>query len=141
MTAQTKFEHFVEDLVKGVHLFQSHTFKVALTNSAPTAATGAVLADITQIGAGNGYSTGGTASTVTLSRTGGTEKISWSNVTFTASGGSIGPFRYPIFYNDTPTSPADPLISYSDYGSNLTLNDGDTFTVSFSVTDGFAKLT
>jgi hypothetical protein len=53
------------------------------------------------------------------------------DITFTASGGSIGPFRYAILYNDTPTSPADPLIQYWDYGSNVTLADGESFTVDF----------
>ena len=41
----------------------------------------------------------------------------------TASGGTIGPFRYVAFYNDTPTSPADPLICWCDYGSAITLAD------------------
>jgi hypothetical protein len=53
------------------------------------------------------------------------------DVVFTASGGSIGPFRYVIIYNDTPTSPADPLVCYYDYGSSITLLDGETFTVDF----------
>ena len=42
-----------------------------------------------------------------------------NDVTFTAAGGSIGPFRYVVLYNDTPTSPADPLIGWYDYGTNL----------------------
>jgi hypothetical protein len=52
------------------------------------------------------------------------------DIVWTASG-SVGPFRYTIMYNDTPTSPADPLIAYWDYGSNVSLTTGETFTVDF----------
>jgi len=47
---------------------------------------------------------------------------------FTASGGTIGPFRYAVLYNDTPTSPADPLIAYHDYGTTFTVATGETMT-------------
>ncbi len=57
-----------------------------------------------------------------------------TDIVFTASGGAIGPFRYAILYNDTPTSPADPLIGYWDYGSSITLADTETFTVDFGAT-------
>jgi len=53
-------------------------------------------------------------------------------VTWTASGGSIGPFRYVVLYNDTQTSPADPLIAWWDYGSAVTLADGESFVVDFA---------
>lgn len=52
-----------------------------------------------------------------------------NDLVFTASGGTIGPFRYADLYNDTPTSPADPLIQFLDYGSNVTLADTETFTI------------
>jgi hypothetical protein len=50
-------------------------------------------------------------------------------------------FRYVVLYNDTPTSPADPLIAWWDYGSNVTLNSGETFTVAFDATNGIFQLT
>jgi hypothetical protein len=53
------------------------------------------------------------------------------DVVFTASGGSFGPFRYAVVYNDTPTSPADPLVCWWDYGSSISCNDGEKFTVDF----------
>jgi hypothetical protein len=106
-----------------------------LTNSAPVA-TNSIKGDLTEISAGNGYTAGGTATTVTHSRASGTSKIVCTDVVFTASGGSIGPFRYVVLYDDTPSSPADPLIAWWDYGSSITLADGETFTVDFDATTG-----
>lgn len=121
----------------GVHDFDAHTFKVALTNSAPVN-TNTVLANITQISNGNGYTTGGTATSMSTSTSSGTAKVTGTDVVFTASGGSVGPFRYAVLYNDTPTSPADPLMAWWDYGSSVTLADTETFTVDFDATNGIA---
>lgn len=139
MAAYTKFLNFVEDLIEGVHDFDAHTFKVLLCNTAPVN-TNSVKADLTEIAAANGYTAGGTATTITTSETGGTAKVAGTDVTFTASGGSFGPFRYAVFYNDTPSSPADPLISFWDYGSSITLNDGESFTVDFDATNGIFQV-
>ena len=101
-------------------------FKLALTNTAPNAATHTVLANITQISAGNGYTAGGLAVAVTASQAAGTYTLSQdATVTLTAAGGTVGPFRYVVFYDDTVAS--DPLLSYFDYGSSITLNDTETF--------------
>lgn len=135
MAAYNKFNVFTTDITNGVHNFGTHTFKVLLTNSAPVA-TNTVKANLTEISGGNGYTSGGTATTVTESASSGTQKILCSDVTFTASGGSIGPFRYVVLYNDTPTSPADPLIAWWDYGSSVTLNDTEQFIVDFDGTNG-----
>lgn len=116
-----------------VHNFSSDTLKLALTNTAPTVATDTELADITELGAGNGYTSGGETITISSStQTGGAYSLVGSGtVVWTASGGAIGPFRYLVFYNDTATN--DELIGYYDYGSALTLNDGDDLTVSVAV--------
>lgn len=111
-----------------------------LTNTAPVA-TNSVKADLTEISAGNGYTAGGTAPAITSSsQTSGTYKLVLADVVFTASGGTIGPFRYAVLYNDTPTSPADPLIGWWDYGSSITLNAGETFTVDMDPTTGALTL-
>ena len=131
MAAYNKFNQFVEDLVKGVHNFSAHTIKVYLSNTAPNAATHKVKADVAEIAAGNGYTAGGENVQATVSRTGGTVTVSGTRVIWTATGGSIGPFRYVVLYNDTPTNPADPLIAWWDYGTSITLSDGESFTVRF----------
>ena len=140
MATFNKFNAFVEHLAEGVHNLQSHTLKVMLTNTAPVA-TNSVRADLTEIAAGNGYTAGGTAASVTSSaQTSGTYKLVLGDVVFTASGGSIGPFRYAVLYNDTPTSPADPLICWWDYGSALTLANGETFNWDADPTTGVLTL-
>lgn len=140
MAAFNKFNSFVEHLAEKVHNLGSDTLKVMLTNAAPSASN-TVKADLTDIGAGNGYTAGGTAVTVTSSaQSGGTYKLVGNDIVFTAAGGSIGPFRYAVLYNDTPTSPADPLIGFWDYGSNVTLADTESLMVDFNGTDGILQL-
>jgi len=140
MASYNKFNDFSEQLVEGVHDFGANTFKIALSNSAPTASN-TVLADITQISGANGYTTGGTATTISLSETSGTTTVNGTEVVFTASGGSMGPFRYVVLYNDSATSPLDALVAWWDYGSSITLADGETFTVKFSNTSPGAIFT
>ena len=140
MATFNKFHAFVEHLAEGVHNLQSHTLRVMLTNTAPVA-TNSVRATLTEIAAGNGYTAGGTAASITSSgQTSGTYKLVLGDVVITASGGSIGPFRYAVLYNDTPTSPADPLIGWWDYGSALTLANGESITWDADPTDGVLTL-
>jgi len=140
MALYQKFDQFVEDLAKKVHNLNSDTLKVMLTNTAPVAGN-SVMADLTEIAAGNGYTAGGSAATfVSGAQSSGTYKLVLNDVTFTASGGSIGPFRYAVLYNDTPTSPADPLIAWWDYGTSLTLTNGNSFTVKLDPTNGIFTL-
>jgi hypothetical protein len=139
MATFNKFNQFTKDVLDGVHL-AAHSYKVVLTNTAPVN-TNTILANITQIAASGGYSTGGTATTITNSTSGGVAKMTGTDVVFTATG-SMGPFRYAVLYNDTPTSPVDPLIGWWDYGSAITLTTaGDTFTVDFDATNGILTIT
>ena len=96
--------------------------------------TNSVLANITQIANGNGYTTGGTATTISSSaQTTGTYKLVITDVVFTATG-SMGPFQYAVLYDDTATN--DELIGWWDYGSPVTLAAADTFTVDFDGSTG-----
>ena len=134
MATFNKFNCFVEDVAEKKHNLGADTLKVALTNSAPVA-TNTVLANITQIAGGNGYTTGGTQAVISSStQTSGTYKLVLADVVFTASGGSIGPFRYAVLYNDTATN--DELIGWYDYGSSITLATGETLTVDFDPSTG-----
>lgn len=136
MATYNKFQPFVEHMAEKVHNLGSDTLKVALSNTALTASWD-ILGSVTQIANGNGYTTGGTAASITSSaQTSGTYKLVLADVVFTASGGSVGPLRYAVLYNDTPTSPADPLISNWDYGSSITLAVGESFTTDFDPSTG-----
>ena len=141
MATYMKFNDFVEQLLKGVHAFGTHTFKVALTNSAPNVAH-TQLSDITQISASGGYVAGGyTLDSVVLSETAGVAKVTIADEVITATGGTIGPFRYAVVHNDSATSPADALVGAWDYGSSITLNDGEPFTLDFDGSAGVLTLT
>jgi len=130
-SAYNKFQDFSDQLIRGVHDFDAHVFKVALTNTAPVA-TNTVQTDITQITAGNGYTTGGNTTTISVSETSGTTTVSGTEVVFTGTGSGFGPFRYAVLYNDTATSPLAALIGWFDYGSSISVGAGETFTVRFN---------
>jgi hypothetical protein len=138
MAAFNKFQDFSEQLIRGVHDWDAHTFKVYLSNAVPSASADAVKADLAEIAVGNGYVAGGSATTISISEVSGTTTVSGTEVIFTATG-TVGPFQYAVLYNDTSAS--DNLVGWWDYGSAVTLANGETFTVKFSNTSPGAILT
>lgn len=137
MATFNKFQPFVEALAEKVHNLGSDTLKVMLTNSAPLA-TNSIKSNLTEISAGNGYTAGGATVTITASaQTSGTYKLTGNDVVFTATG-AVGPFRYVVLYNDTATNKE--LIGWYDYGSSITLANGETFTVDFDQANGILTL-
>lgn len=135
MASFNKFQPFVENLAEKVFNLGTDTLKVALTNTAPVNTQG--VFDPGGVhpppAAANGYAAT-TAAILSSAQTGGTYKLVLDVVVFTAASGQIGPFRYVILYDDTAAS--DQLIGYYDYGSSITLEDTDTFTVNFHPTNG-----
>ena len=133
MASFNKYQKGVEALLEGINA-GSDAWKVALTNRAPVVATDATLTDASEISAGNGYTAGGNAATTTSSaQTGGVYKLILASPTaWTASGGSLGPFRYAVLYDSTTNN----LVGYWDYGSAVTLGVGESFTVSLDGTNG-----
>lgn len=133
MAAYVKFQDYQEQLHKAKHDWSAagHVFKAMLTNTAPNVATHTVKGDLTDLSTANGYTAGGTDIQNDITETGGTATVTAVDVTWTASGGTIGPFRYVVIYNDTTASPVKPLVCYYDYGSAITLADGESFTTDF----------
>jgi len=125
MAAYNKFNQTIADVFNGAHDFSADTFKVMYTNTAPVAAN-TVKANLTEIASGNGYTAGGAVVTISASsQTGGAYAATMDgDVTVTASGGPIGPLRYAVVYNDT--SATDALVGWFDYGSSITLQDGES---------------
>lgn len=118
--------------------FANDSFKIILMQSGFTFDKDAhhAYSDVSasELATGNGY----TADTKTLSGVTVTEddtddrcEITWSNVTWTASGGAIGPTPGAIIYDDTVTTPtANPIVGYIDFGGDQTQADGGTATIS-----------
>lgn len=145
MATFVRFHQFAEDLAKKVHNLSSDSLKYMFTNTAPNAATNAVKADITEITAKNGYPSGGIALTgVTAEQVSGIVPLITDDKTFTADsstdGTGVGPFRYVVLYNDTPSSPADPLIGYWDRGASITLSAGDSILLDADPTNGLFQI-
>ncbi len=138
MAAFVKLNGFVEHLAEKVHNLGADTLTVALSNTAPgsegTPPTGAtttcVLANVTQVAYTN-LSTR-VLTTSASAQTAGTYGLTVNDLVLTSTGGSTGPFRYIYIYNDTATN--DELIGYYDYGSSITLADGETLTLDFGAT-------
>lgn len=133
-----KFNQFVEDQAHKVHNLSSDTPKVALTNTIPLAAD-ALLSDITEINYDNCSSRALTISS--SGQTSGVYKLVIADLILTASGGSFGPFRYVVVYNNTPNSPLKPLIGWYDRGDSITVPSGQTLTLDFDGTNGLLQTT
>lgn len=131
MASYNKFQNFVEDLAEKVHDLSADQIEIYLSNTTPDAAADAVKADLAEITTGNGYS-GPQDTQNTGAETGGTYTLTGTKISITASGGAIAQFRYVVLFNTTPTSPADPLIGWWDFGAALDLASGETFQVKFN---------
>jgi hypothetical protein len=141
MAAFNKFNCFVQDVANKQHNLKSGTtdvYRVYLTNVAP-AATNTAYNTPAEIPAGNGYLAGGAATTTTGILNAATFTFFGTDVSWTAGGGSIGPFRYALLYNSTPAS--KPLIGWWDYGAAITLTNGNTFTVDLDQLNGILTVT
>jgi len=129
-----KIQQFTEDLCSGKHDFTAagHVIKAYASNAVPSASADAVKADLAEITPANGYPSGGSDSQNGMTETTGTATVTAVDIVWTASGGSFGPLQYIAHYNDTQTSPVDPLICWHDYGSGVTVLTGETFTVDYT---------
>ncbi len=131
MASFNKVNSFSEAIAEKVHNLGSDQIVVALTNTAPTA-TNTDIGDITEISYTNCSSRNVTTSA--SAQTSGTYKLTLTDLTLTASSGSVGPFRYVVLYNDTATN--DELIGWYDYASSITLADGETLDIDFDGSNG-----
>jgi len=131
MATFNKVNSFVEAVAEKVHNLGSDQLVIALTNTAHNS-TWTQLSDLTQVA----YTNLSTRNITTTSsaQTSGTYKLVLADLVLTSTGGTTGAFQYIYIYNDTATN--DELIGYYDYGSALTLQDGDTLTIDFDAAGG-----
>lgn len=130
MAAFNKFNSWAEVLTEAANI-GSDQFVVALTNTAPIAGN-SQLSDLTEVTYTNLSSRNLT--TTSAAQSGGTQRLILADLTLTASGGSVGPFRYVVIYDDTVAG--DPLVCWFDYGSSITLADGETLQIDLDGTNG-----
>ncbi len=139
MVAFNKIDIFVEDLAEGVHDLDTDTLEVALTTEAQKpVVTDTILANITPIAYTNL-----SARTLTVDTSSqdpaGTYKLKMVDLILTASG-AVATFRHVVIFNQGTAGKVDPLIMWYDHGSDVTLADGETFTVDFDGTNGWFTL-
>ena len=135
-SALNKFNSFTEAVAEKVHNLGSDVLEVALSNTLPVN-TNTVLANITQV-----TYTNLNARTLTVSgssQTSGVYKLTITDKTLTSTGGSTGPFRYVVLFNQTATN--DELIGWYDYGSSITLGDGESLVLNFDDANGVLTIT
>jgi len=138
MATYNKHEIFSENVMEGVHDMGADALTIALTPAANAPiATNSILANLTQIAYTNLSARVPTIST--SAHTTGTYKLVLADLVLTASG-AVQTFRYADLYNDTPTSPVDPLISWWDYASDVTLANGETFSLDFDASQGVLQM-
>lgn len=137
MATFTTFNSLPEAIAEKVHNFASDALTLAFcaTANAPVVAN-SVLADLTTVA--TTYAGTLTLTVSSSGQTGGTYILVVADKTVTASGGAVGPFQYIVVYNDTATN--NELIGFYDYGSALTLNDGDSLTLDFSAVNGIIQV-
>lgn len=127
MASYTKVYAFSENVCEKVFNLGSDSLKVALSNSSIAQSVNQ-LSGVTEISYTNCSTRVITVSA--SSQTSGTYSLVTTDLVLTASGGTVGPFRYIYIYDDTATN--DEGIAIFDYGSSITLNDTETFTLDFS---------
>lgn len=148
MATFNKVNDFVLNLAQVIDI-DGDVWKFDLTSTSPTAGTNAaadgngVLANITPIAYTN-YTDDLTvdrvltAASLTHTQTAGTFTFDFtSDIVITASGGSLASFQYIVPWDDTPTSPADPLLGYWDHGSAIALANGESATLAFNASGIF----
>jgi hypothetical protein len=136
MASFNKFNSFVEAVAEKVHNLGSDTLTIALTAAAnPPVSTNTQLSNLTQVSYTNLSSRVLTG--VTSAQTLGTYALKANNLVLTASG-TVATFRYIVLYNDTATN--DELIGWFDFGGNVSLLNGETFTITWDAA-GIINLT
>ena len=115
--------NFSSDVFKAIVMAEGFSFNPA---------THALYADViaSEIGGGNGYTVGGASLSgvaIAQNNTDNRADVTWNTVSWTATGGDVGPCAGVIIYDDTLTG--DPILGYINFGGTYTVAQGGTATV------------
>jgi hypothetical protein len=132
MAVFQKFAAYPQAVAEKKHNLSTDQLVILLTNTAPTLASNAVTADITQISYTNCSTRNVTRTSATS--TAGTYKLVLADLTLTASGGTVGPFQYVVLANSTATN--GDLIGMWTYAAPCTMQDGETFLIDLDQASG-----
>jgi len=135
MATFTKIQKFVLNLGNKVFNLGTDQIKVALTNTLPTVGTDNQYSHLVSPLATTNLSgaTPFNVTTTSFTQTSGTAKLILADLVLTATG-TVGPFRYVVLYSDTATNKE--LIGFYDYGSSISIQNGETFTIDFDGSAG-----
>lgn len=130
MVAASRYDIAVENIVNSTATTinawgTTNTWNVALHSDAPVQATDDELADLTQP-TGTGYTAGGEDTANNGTRATNVVSVAGTDVVWTATAADWTAFQYVSMHDDTSTT--DELICSWDYGSSVTLGNGETFT-------------
>ncbi|TQV80322.1 hypothetical protein [Denitrobaculum tricleocarpae] len=129
MVAPVFFNQYFADKNNGVHDWSSHTFRVAFCNAANAPVVGnSVLANLTTVSESTIASTVVTVTSSTQTAGVWSAVLADRDIVVT---GTMPTWRYIVLYNDTPTTPADPLVYFIDTGVDNNITD-DTYPIDFA---------
>lgn len=121
------FNSGLDDAVRGNIDFDTDSFKAMLVTStySPNKDTHTKRSDVTNEVVGSGYTAGGTAASVTVTKDTANDRIdielgavSWNPATITARGA--------VYYKSRGgAASADELVAYIDFGSDITSTAGN----------------
>ena len=149
MATGSKINDFLLNLAEVIDL-DGDVWKITLSNLAPSGESpdpttdgNGILTNVTQISFTN-YSDDLavdrllTSGNLTDAQSSGTLKWDYTaDIVITASGGALADWRYFYIWDDTPSSPADPLMGVWDHGSTISLAQNETATISFNASGIF----
>jgi hypothetical protein len=135
MATFNKINSFTTKCLTKVHNLATDQMKVALTNTAPVATLNQYSELTAPLATTNlsGATPFNVTTTSCTNSSGTTCKLILVDLVLTATG-AVGPFRYVALYNDTASN--DELIGWYDYGSSISLANGETFTIDFDGSNG-----
>lgn len=132
MATYNKFTPAIENLLEDINA-GTDSWVIKLATAVNQAA-----GTITEVANGNGYTTGGNATTTTsAAQTGGTFKLVLASPSVWTASGAGFTFQYAVLVDSTTGT----NVGYWDYGTSQAVASGETVTVTLDGTNGVFQAT